>query len=495
MAGSGGLHDPHLLVRPRLNWGMPRATGNLPVPFPSDRWTQTERLIAVSSTHGAVTEFIHGTTVNDVPAHVLHQGRRCLLDLIGVAAAGARTPLSQILRNHADGQSGSPSKKARLLFDGRRVAAADAAMANAGTIDAMDGHDGHRLVKGHAGAAVLPAALAFLDGQPGRTVQDLLVSLIVAYEVSLRAGIALHQNAADYHSSGAWNALGAAAVGARLLGFGRNATREALGIAEYTAPRGPMMRAIKHPTMVKDSSAWGARAGVEAALLAAQGFTGAPAELLEDGPDTDDLGHRWRIGEQYFKPYPVCRWAHPAIQAGLALAAVHRIPADQIENVEVTTFEAATRLHTQNPLTTEEAQYSLPFALASALVHGELTPENVLNPQRETDALRLAGRIRLAVSVPMTEKFPAARRAEVRIVLRDGRSWSSGPTEAVGDLEAPLSDAVLIQKFEENSRSLGTRRRSAITATVMSEENQPLEDLMSLVMAPALTSAEVDIGP
>jgi 2-methylcitrate dehydratase PrpD len=110
--------------------------------------------------------------------------------------------------------------------------------------------------KGHAGAAVLPAALAFLDGPAAATTHDLVAALAVGYEISLRAGLVLHGTASDYHSSGAWNALGAAAVGARLLGLDATATWHALGIAEYSAPRAPMMRAIAHPTMVKDSSAW-----------------------------------------------------------------------------------------------------------------------------------------------------------------------------------------------------------------------------------------------
>lgn len=449
----------------------------------------------MSATSGAVTEFVHGTTVHDIPDDALRQARRCLLDLIGVAAAGTPTALSQILRDHTDRQSGGPFQPSRLLFDGRRVAAACAALSNAGTIDSMDGHDGHRLVKGHAGATILPAALAFLDGAPERTLDDLLTALVVGYEVSLRAGIALHRTAADYHSSGAWNALGAAAVGARLLGLSPAATRAALGIAEYTAPRGPMMRAIEHPTMVKDSSAWGARAGVEAAQLAAEGFTGAPAELLDEAGEAGDLGARWRIEEQYLKPYPVCRWAHPAIQAGMELAAEHRIRVEQVREVEVTTFEAATRLHTRNPESTEEAQYSLPFALASALVHGELVPENILAPQRETEALRLAEKVRLTASPVLTEAFPGARLAEVRIVLEDGRSWSSGPTEADGDPEAPLSDVLLLEKFENNTRALGDRRSSAIATIVLADGDRPLDDLMHLLTAPLLNCPEVDISP
>src|SRR3546814_7985834 len=84
----------------------------------------------------------------------------------------------------------------------------------------------------------------------------------MGYEVATRAGIVLHGSVSDYHTSGAWNALGVAAVASRLLGLDRERTRHAIGIAEYHGPRSQMMRCIDHPTMLKDGSGWGAFAGV-----------------------------------------------------------------------------------------------------------------------------------------------------------------------------------------------------------------------------------------
>ena len=109
-----------------------------------------------------------------------------------------------------------------ILFDGRRASPAGAAFAGASTIDAFDAHDGHALTKGHAGVAVLPALLAVADAVGGgRCGREFLAALVLGYEVAIRAGIALHATRADYHTSGAWNALGCAAVAARLLGLDR----------------------------------------------------------------------------------------------------------------------------------------------------------------------------------------------------------------------------------------------------------------------------------
>src|SRR5215831_16684376 len=131
-------------------------------------------------------------------------------------------------------------------------------------------------------APASPALLSLIDGMPEETARavdgrEFVASLVLGYEVATRAGIALHATVADYHCSGAWNAVGCAAIAARRLGFDDERTRHALGIAEYFGPRGQILRACDSPTMVKDGSGWGAHVGVSSALLALAGFTGAPA--------------------------------------------------------------------------------------------------------------------------------------------------------------------------------------------------------------------------
>lgn len=430
-----------------------------------------------------VVGFVHELGPDDLPPEVLRQAQRCLLDLVGVAAAGTATELSAVVRGFAARHLGGQDSAARLLFDGRPVSQPGAALANAATIDAMDGHDGHRLTKGHAGAAVLPAALATLE-PAAATVDDLLVALVVGYEVATRAGIALHATAADYHSSGAWNAIGAAAVAARALRLGPAATQHALGIAEYHGPRGPMMRGISHPTMVKDSSGWGAHAGVSAALLAEAGFTGAPAELLDGSADLDpagwdDLGRCWRIMEQYFKPYPVCRWAHPAVEAALSIVNNHSIDRSTIRRVDVTTFDAAARLAAGIPDSTEVAQYSLPFPVALAVVHGDVPVELVARPERADDLVRqLALATTVTTSFELTSRFPAERIAEVTLVLDDQRRLSSGRTTAPGDPERPLSDQQLRAKFGSFAAPvLGRQRTDRLLAVLTGPTDRPLAEL------------------
>src|SRR5438067_5314942 len=155
--------------------------------------------------------FVRGLSFEQLPDEVVASARRSLLDLVGVAAAGSRTKAAAIASAYAATQLRGSDCNARILFDGRHSGLAGAAFAGASTIDALDGHDGHVLAKGHAGVAILPALLALVDASaPGEQPakgdgREFLTSVVLGYEVATRAGIALHATVPDYHCSGAWN--------------------------------------------------------------------------------------------------------------------------------------------------------------------------------------------------------------------------------------------------------------------------------------------------
>jgi len=400
-----------------------------------------------------LSAFLHELDWDDLPPAVQQQARRCLLDTVGTAMGGRATALSRIIYDFTAAAFGGQGPA--LWLDGRQVSPPGAALAHASTIDALDAHDGYRPGKGHAGVALIPAALA--TAPPDLSGRALLAGLVAGYEIALRAGEALHATAADYHTSGAWNALGAAAVTARHLELDRAQTAHALGIAEYYGPRSPMMRCIEHPTMLKDGSGWGAHTGVSAGLLAAAGFTGAPAETITGIAASgfwDDLGERWRILDLYFKPYPVCRWAQPAIRAALDLQRAHALEPATIATIDVTTFAAATRLAGRRPQTTEEAQYSLPFPLAVTLIYGNVGPDRLDDTGLADErVLALARRVHLEEDPALTARFPAERYARVTITTLEGATFHSGETPAAWGPEAPPGDDALRQKFRTLAQS------------------------------------------
>src|SRR4029453_5612477 len=376
-----------------------------------------------------VPSFVRGLTFDHLPGEVVESAQRSLLDLVGVAAAGCRTRAAAIANSYAATQLCGSDRNARILFDGRHAGIAGAAFAGATTIDALDAPDGHVLTKGHAGAALLPALLALIDGARADETaakvdgREFIVCLVLGYEIATRAGIALHSTVRDYHCSGAWNSLGCAAIAARLLDFDDERTRHALGVAEYFGPRGQILRACDFPTMVKDGSGWGAHAGISAALLAGDGFTGAPALTIERDDAAlffGDLGARWRICEQYFKAYPVCRWAQPAIEAALDLKRAHGFDAADVVEIAIESFREAVALGSQcaMPRKTEEAQYSLSYPVAAALVFGGVGANEVDTIGLEdAQVARLVAATTAVEDAEFSDRFPHERFARVRITL------------------------------------------------------------------------------
>jgi len=437
--------------------------------------------------------FIHGLRFAAAPDEVQHETRICLLDTLGVALAGTQLPIARIIRrfvarHHAVGEG----RGARMIRDARRVSVPGAAMAGAAIIDGFDGHDGHALCKGHAGVTVIPAALAFADAAELSDRDEFLTLVLLGYEIGTRAGIALHATSPTMHSSGAWNALAAAAIGSRALRLSNAQTAHALGIAEYYGPRSRLMRIIEHPTMVKDGSTMGAFAGASAAYLAEDGFTGAPADTVEvvertgDPSVWSDLGSRWRILEQYRKPDPVCRWTQPAAEAVMALRSRHPgMTYADVAGVEVETFHEAVSLSCREPAETDAAQYSLPFVVAAAIVHGRLTVAEIAGQGLHDQAvLRLSRAVTLVERGEFNARFPAERWSNVRMMLRDGTILDSGPHTTRGDPETPLSMEALSGKFRTNALvALDERTAQRLADLILDPRSESgLSTLLDLVL-------------
>ncbi|MFV2033995.1 MAG: MmgE/PrpD family protein, partial [Halocynthiibacter sp.] len=303
----------------------------------------------------------------EVPDSALGMAALLLVDTLGVAAAAALLETGRIARNFAVDFHGAPNDvdAATLMFDGRRASIPGAAFAAATQIDNLDAHDGYNPTKGHIGCAVVPALFAFAQARPDLTGREALGALAMSYEVAARAALSLHATVADYHTSGAWNALGVAALCCHLLGADRDQLRQALGIAEFHGPRSQMMREIANPSMLHDGSGMGALTGTMAALLAMRGFSGAPAITVE-APEVarywEDLGSVWTIEKNYIKPYPICRWAHAAIDALQGIMRAQSLSHTDVARLEVRTFAEAAQLYPNMPESTSQAQYSLRFS-------------------------------------------------------------------------------------------------------------------------------------
>jgi len=389
---------------------------------------------ARSSSLQRVTDFVFNTRPEDIPESTLHQAALQLLDTLGICAASASTA-------------------ATMLFDGRSVSLAGALYAAANQTDNLDGHDGYNPTKGHIGVVAAPALAILAQANHALSGRDALAALTIAYEVAGRAGIALHATVSDYHTSGAWNGLGVVAMAARLRNHTAEQLRQGFGLAEYHGPRSQMMREIANPTMLHDGASWGGLSAMSAVIAAEAGFTGAPAvtiEAEEAAPYWADLGSVWQTDLQYIKPYPVCRWAHAAIDAARELCEMHSLKPQDIASIKIGSFENAVALYSGMPSTTSEAQYSLAFSVATMMQHDRIGLEHISGSGlADSRVAALVDRMQTRIEPRHEQRYPDGRWADIEFELYDGRTVVSGDIHARGGPERPYSQNDIVEKFEE----------------------------------------------
>ncbi|ELY61540.1 MmgE/PrpD family protein [Natronococcus jeotgali DSM 18795] len=381
-------------------------------------------------------EFARSAKIADAPDNVEAQLKARVLDTLAAITAGYRQEGVDIARQYATEHLGEG--KITLLDTSRNtVSVGGAALANGVAANALDIDDGHREVKGHPAAVVVPPALAAGE-EVDASIRQFLNAVFVGYELAVRAGLAIHTVDEIYTGTGSWGALGAAAAVARLLEFSTEQTTHALGVAEYHAPRTPIMRGVEKPGMTKDGIGWGAYTGIVSAQLAKMGFTGSGTVFDEASMD-DTLNDVFHVTEGYLKPYPCCRWAQPGVEAALMLTSQYEIDPTSIQSVQISTFEEAVHLQTREPQTPEEAQYSYAYPVAAALLRGRFTQSELSESTREnSDILAIADHVEFAVDNDLDSRFPEECLARVAVRTTE-RTYRSDVTASRGSRNMPLS--------------------------------------------------------
>ena len=279
--------------------------------------------------------------------------------------------------------------------------------------------------------------------------------------------------------------------GARLLGLNQEEFQHALGIAEYFGPRCPMMRLVDFPSMLRDAHGAGAYAGVNALFMAQAGITGAPAETVEKNRLShcwNDLGTRWEIDAQYFKPWPVCRWAQPALTAITSMMRHSpEFTSANIESVKVETFHESMRLQGHFPKNADEAQYGLAFPLAALISRGQVGPNEVTGDAIQAeDILQISRLIEITEAQDLSDRFPEEILSRVSIQLKDGRCLTSPITQAKGDPETAMSQAEFKAKFDLLASVNFSQERmdSILNAIKTLEQVKNCEALFNQLMSP-----------
>lgn len=395
-------------------------------------------------------QYILDTKWEDLPQEVQDRAVDCGIDLmlaLILGSHGEQFKNGKTLASYIkEGDLEIPGCKETFSFLG-------AAFAMGHASNSFDIDDGHNLIKGHPGTSFVGGILAAAL-EKNCTYREYLTTLVVAYDVAVRMGLALQDSYGFLHSTGTYGAVGTAAGIGRIFGFTKEQLNTAISMAEFHAPLTPVMRAVQYPSMNKDGVPFGAMIGTLAALDTLAGES-AKTHLLET--DTyaafnETLGSVYEIMNLYFKPYTCCRWAHQPVQACIEVMAEKKITAADLEKVIVHTFDSAAQLSKIEPKETDEAQYNIAFPVASAIVHGDVGYRQINNQALSNPAvLDMMKRLSFVVDPEMEKEFPEKRLAWVELQLKSGEIIKTKVYAANGEASDHIDHAWIVKKFDRIS--------------------------------------------
>ena len=411
-----------------------------------------------SCTVAVISDFIVSTKPENIPRSAVDAAKRCVLDLLGAAAAGVNTLPARAVRRVFDRYSVEGT--ATVWFHGLQHPAPAVAMANSAAASALDLDDGHRAAGGHPGAAIIPAAIAVAEEERA-SGRDLLTAIVLGYEVAVRIASARDFAKLDTLSTGRWGAFGVVAACGWLRGFSDCELTQALAVAGVQSPGLSAMGYSRvMGNSVKEGIPWATFTGLVAMDLVKEGYTG-PTDILDHPTYYDAVRIRshlrksFAIERTYFKPYSCCRWIHSAVDGLLEIMDSQGLSAEEIQRVDVATFQRALTLNNYpDPPTLESAQYSIPFCLGVAAVKGKdaLLPleEKLLG---DPEIVAFARRVHLQKDDELSRLFPERTPARLRIATSSGIHEKT-VMHPLGDPAHPLSTEALEEKFRKLTRFL-----------------------------------------
>jgi 2-methylcitrate dehydratase PrpD len=434
----------------------------------------------------------------DVPAKVVASVRLRALDILGIALAASSSEVAPSVLGALKGWSqGGPCS---VVGSTLRTAPPLAALANGALAHGLDFDDTHPISITHASAVILPTVLAL--GEAGAHSGRALVTAAVAgYEAISRVGMAAPGafHAGGWHATAVCGAFGATVAAGRLEGLDAARLTAALGIAGSFASG--VIEHLEDGSWVKRvHPGWAAHSGIVAAGLARGGFTG-PASILEgrfgfyrtflrSDPDPgpfDTLGKEWETLRIGFKPYPCCHYNHAYLDCALALRRQHGIEPDSIERIECRVpageipIVCEPREAKLRPRTPYDAQFSLAYSVAAALVDGRVGLDTYAK-ERITDERVLGLASRVEHVVDPASRFPDGFPGWVRIRLRDGRLYEAREPDGRGGAARPIEPEAIVAKFRDNAgRVLPPARVAAIEQAALSLDE--LSDVSALMVA------------
>ena len=440
--------------------------------------------------------FAAGLAWDDVPPAVVESVKLRTLDILGIALTASTHEFAPAVRGALEAWGG----RGDCTVVGAKVTAAAplAALANGTLAHGLDFDDTHAASITHASAVVVPTVLAVGESQ-GADGRRLVTAAVAGYEAIARLGMAAPGafHARGWHATAVCGPFAAALAAGTGAGLDGPALTAALGLAGSFASG--VQEFLEDGSWSKRVHAgWAAHAGVVAAALARGGFLGPPTILegrfglyrtfLGLDPDRrpfETLGREWETLRVGFKPYPCCQYLHAFVDCALALRRAHGVSPEAIDTVECLVpagevpIVCEPRPAKLRPRTSYDAQFSLPYTIAAALLDDRIGLDT-FTPERLGDGrlLRLAERVVHAVDP--ASHFPQGFPGWVRLRLGDGRVLEAREPDGRGGPSRPLGREAILEKFRDNAaRVLPPNRVDEIERAALSLD--ALDDVGALM--------------
>ncbi|WP_311970611.1 MmgE/PrpD family protein [Pseudomonas baltica] len=429
---------------------------------------------------------------DDIPAQVRERACHLMLDATGIACASTGYEFAQRTLNAARELGEGDSD---VIAMGAKLSLRDAILLNGVLVHGLDYDDTHGRGVIHATASCYPTALG-VAAKLGVSGADLLCAYVVGMELATRiASVAkggFHQ--VGFHPTGLVGAFACAVIAGKLQGQSAAQLAHAQGIALSTASGS--LEFLEDGAWTKRlHPGWAGVAGLTAATLARHGFIGPKAtyegrfglfnsHLGERAAECDyslataDLGEVWEVTQVAVKPLPACHFTHACADAAMQLrqqgvrsedvrSIIALVPK---ETVGIVCEPVASK---RRPKNSYEAQFSIPYAVASGLLRGRFgLVEQEAQALTDPQVLALADKVEYAIDP--ASGFPRHYSGEVVVTLNDGRVLRHREAVNRGSSDRPLSNAEIVDKFRENAATTQSPQRvDALLDAVLHLEDRP----------------------
>ena len=382
-----------------------------------------------------------------LPPDVVERGRMFLLDgaAVMVAAAGyARENDDRMLVRYLEAAAPADGPST-VVGHGIRTSPMMAAFANGCMMEVLDYSDSNLGNLTHNGTPVLPAALAVAE-HVSAPWGDLCAAIVAGYEVHTRLLTTVQPGHwyRGFQSAGTFGTSGAAVAAGRLLGLDAGGIAAALGVSGFIMPVSNGDNEFRGHSAKPVHGGQGATCGVSSALLARSGYRAGPLEgeppryhaalhILSDGPDLaraiEGFGEKWHSRDVAFKPYPLGHLIVGPVEAVLDLLAEAPIDANEVDSVDIATYQAAVHGCGKKYSTPEsnyvDCHFSMPFCVAATLIEKEMTPRQLRNDFIANPPVHeLASRVVVTEDPEMSARFPAEWPLELVVRMSDGTTRS-----------------------------------------------------------------------